>query len=235
MHTIAQCLNYPDGTPVDSVQGILSKVYPTKSIPGQYGTRTVQNAEFSDIGGNKIALSVWEHPDLTELQGRDLILTSLKSGKNSGVVVKHESYVVKKDGPDKGKTKTKICLSVNKTGVFQNVEVHSGPAPSQPNQSIDVTEAVEINIKADKRPIEGVLAGMAINKACDFLVASGEGPDPKRIYEVASDIIRVSQHIQKGNLHDKTVGNKPLVEKNPSPVQEKSSPSEAPDDEDRPF
>ena len=55
--------------------------------------------------------------------------------------------------------------------------------------------------KASK--IEGVTVGMAINKAVDLVIASGTVSN-ERIYQQASDLIRLSSRLQAGELAPET-------------------------------
>jgi hypothetical protein len=82
------------------------------------------------------------------------------------------------------------------------------PTPTQP-----APEAPEPR-KSDSRPIpapsrvEGVTVGMAINKAVDALIAEGAGTSTSlvteaNVWRLASDLIRVAQRLQSGDLYPK--------------------------------
>jgi hypothetical protein len=46
----------------------------------------------------------------------------------------------------------------------------------------------------------GATVGMAVNNACHSLTAQGLQLEPKRIFEIASDILRVSYNLERGKL-----------------------------------
>jgi hypothetical protein len=104
----------------------------------------------------------------------------------------------------------KACVVFGDKVVFKAVEgatpTETAPQPEEPR-------------KIDSRPIpapprvEGVTVGMAINKAVDALIAEGAGTSTSlvteaNVWRLASDLIRVAQRLQSGDLHTKmeTVG-----------------------------
>ncbi len=140
MHTIPEIKNFPAGAVIEAVQGKISAVYERRNINGQHGPTTVQNAELQDGAGNKIKLSVWDHPDLTELKGKEYVLHSSQAGaKRVGVSVKHGSYTPKNSDI----AQKTIELTVNKKGVFQYIQVyqdmHGKQNGSTPIQSLTPT------------------------------------------------------------------------------------------------
>jgi len=100
----------------------------------------------------------------------------------------------------------KACVVFGDKVVFKTVE-ESTPSQTAP-------EAPEPR-KTDSRPVpapsrvEGVTVGMAINKAVDALIAEAQGTssslvNEENVWRVASDLIRVAQRLQSGELHPKT-------------------------------
>jgi hypothetical protein len=104
----------------------------------------------------------------------------------------------------------KACVVIGDKVVFKAVgeptPTETAPQPEEPR-------------KSDSRPIpapsrvEGVTVGMAINKAVDTLIAEGAGTATSlvteaNVWRLASDLIRVAQRLQSGDLHTKmeTVG-----------------------------
>lgn len=219
MLTIPQLLNFPDQTPVDAVQGKIIGVFERRTVNSQYGAKTVQSCTLQDIGGNKVRVTAWEHPDLAPLKGREVIV---HSNKGKGVKVKHDSYTVTKDGPDKGQVKSTVGLEVGKMGNFQFVEVYNqtngiqpppaspAKADSSPSGAVSQPSHTEVAPQG-QNPVEskrtgnatifGATVGMAINNAVNFLKDSGQDLTEDAVWQVASRLVRVSQRIESGDLH----------------------------------
>jgi hypothetical protein len=90
--------------------------------------------------------------------------------------------------------------------VFKAVE---GATPTETAQ--EATKPRKIDSMPTPAPsrIEGVTVGMAINKAVDALIAEAQGTssslvNEENVWRVASDLIRVAQRLQSGDLHPKT-------------------------------
>ncbi len=234
--------NFPDGTPIDAIQGRIVEVYEYQRKTGQKGPYTLQNAYIADVGGNKIKLTVWDHPDLAPLKGNEYVLHNTGGTRFPGIKVRLGSYVAKKDGQQHkaGDTVKTLELNVTKNGCFQHVEVFNqskpaGAAPAEPVSRAASTPSVNTGGQAPSQGyINGQTVGMAINNAVK-IITEGNGYNPetfaKELYVIASDIIRVSQHIEKGNLSEKTVGVKPEPAK-PVPV---AAPVQEASEDDVPF
>lgn len=228
MTTIAQINNYPDGTPVDSIQGRL-KVFERRSINTKYGPTTAQKASLEDVAGERMRLDVWGHPDLMPMDGMEVVLFSGGKG-GKGVRVKHGSFK-KKDTQEVVNT---IELDVNKYGQFQTVEIYrstvapatttvgapqtpvkANPSPSEaqgvatpPPQPQNPVKGLETALTG-KQPVRGDKIGMALNNATHLVVAlveQGQVPADlmKDIGHKASDIIRLSTWLEAGNLYPKS-------------------------------
>lgn len=78
--------------------------------------------------------------------------------------------------------------------------IPAGDAPtapaSAPQQAHNAPSATQ---GATSGPIPGVTVGMAINKAVDIAVRSGD-TNPEVIWRLASDLIRISDRLQRGEL-----------------------------------
>ncbi len=197
--TIAQIHTFPNGTPIEAVEGKLVAVYEYRPQPnGKFGPTTVQNAELADVAGNRLRLSVWGHPDLSVLKGDNLIL---QASKGKGVEVKHGSY-----NKANGETVKTVELTVGKAGTFQRVG-----GPSQPNVGVSSpttapdTQNQQKSANDQKRGIYGATVGMAINVAVDLMkhdgdVATGAEDFEIRLQSAASKIIRVAQKLEAGEL-----------------------------------
>ncbi len=58
----------------------------------------------------------------------------------------------------------------------------------------------------------GPTVGMAINNACANITAQGRPLDPAEVFEIASDLLRLSYHLEEGNLAPKFT-ERPFVQK----------------------
>ena len=208
MNSITQIKDWPTDAIVEAIQGRVEKTYERRTGLGKEGKATVQNAEFVDSGGNKIRLAVWDHPDLKPIEGKEVVLHSAKggNGKFGGVAVKHGSFVAKKDGKDykAGDTVPTVELSVSRLGQFQLVEVYkqgnpnSGASASSPSAG---TQPASDAVKSKGMGIHGATVGEAINNACYHLTHLGHDLDPKRVYVLASGLVKVALHMEAGHLH----------------------------------
>lgn len=242
MQKITDILNFPDGTPIDAIQGRISEVYAYEKKTGQKGPYTLQKAYIADVGGNKIKLTVWDHPDLAPLKGNEYVLHNTGGTRYPGIKVRIGSYVATKDGQQHkaGDTVKTLELNVTKNGCFQHVEVFNQNKPAGATPATPVSKPVEAQIggqvggSAQSAYINGQTVGMAINNAVK-IICEGAGYNPetfsKQLHVIASDIIRISQTIEKGNLAG---GTPKTVEAKPEPA--KTVPVASPEqDEDVPF
>lgn len=83
--------------------------------------------------------------------------------------------------------------------------------PATTETTAEAPEPRKTEAKAVSGPsrVEGVTVGMAINKAVDALIAESQGTssslvNEENVWRVASDLIRVAQRLQSGELHPKT-------------------------------
>ncbi len=211
MNTIGQVLTWPHDAIVEALQVKIDKVFPGKTTTtGKF----VQNIVLKDVAGNTIKASVWEHSDLTSLQGKEVILHSNRggNGKIGGVKVSHNSYVAQKDGKNHkaGDTVNSVDLSISKLGTFQFVEVYrqQNPASSaQPTAEAAQPAVTQTTASAGantgpctSRPIHGATVGSAVNNACALLIARGEDLDPVKIKKIAVGIIKVAIEMESGDL-----------------------------------
>lgn len=212
MNYIETVKSWPSDAVVEAIQGKVVKVYDYRTGVGKEGKGTVQNAEFQDGKGDKIKVSVWDHPDLTPLEGKEIVLHSSRGGNNKfgGVAVKHGSYVAKKDGLNHktGDRVATIELSVSRLGQFHTVELYgqnnSNSGVSSPTPAPDPQPASN-GLKTQGnglKPIHGASVGMGINQACTYLISKGEELDPKKVYQIASGLVKVAQHMESGHLYE---------------------------------
>lgn len=119
MHTdIKTVKTWPDKTPVASIQLHIAKVFPGKKITTKYGEKHVQGFYGKDATGEEIKVDVWDHEDISQYEGQDVVISS--GAKGSGVTVSHDSY----------KGKSEIKLSVGRAAQFQPITAGT-PIPSR--------------------------------------------------------------------------------------------------------
>lgn len=184
--SIAQLLQMPDQAAFDSIQGTITEVYKQRNVKGD---KTVQDAKLRDASGAEIKLSIWDHDDISVYKGREVIINA---GPKGGLKVVLDTY-------RQPHTNT---VSVSKMGTFQFLEVHrsntgaapaSAPRPQPCNASGNASGPAPV-------VVNGAKVGMAINNACLFLQNSGSPFDSKQIHAIASEIIRLSNAMENGEL-----------------------------------
>lgn len=208
MQTIMAVLGFPNGTPVDSIEGRITTVYDQKKINGQGGPTTVQTAVLEDMGGNKIRVSVFGHSDLSPNKGFDVVIFSGRDGK--GVKVKHGSYVNKA-----GVEMKTVELEVGRSGQFQKVEVwkamnnpqggpQAGQGVSSPQSDVKTPgNGLETPQKAPPaQVVRGDKVGMAIKASVDLVVHGvvkiEEDGLEATLHSVAAMLIKVSNELEQG-------------------------------------
>jgi hypothetical protein len=100
----------------------------------------------------------------------------------------------------------KVGVTFGEKVVFKAVE---GATPTE--TAPEATKPRKIDSMPTPTPsrVEGVTVGMAINKAVDALIAEAQGTssqlvNEENVWRLASDLIRVAQRLQSGDLHPKT-------------------------------
>lgn len=205
MQNLADIINLPEGTVIDAVQVKVAAVYERKTGVGKTGQSTVQSCELQDGLGNKLRASCWDHPDLTPLRGKELVLHSTQGQRGlAGVAVRFNTY----------NNKTSVELTVSRAGQFQLVEVHSAStspakALSRPVEAVQAPDHSKVAAKVKDAPtgqgtgkagIYGATVGMALNNAQAECASTGEAPTEEAIWQKASKYIRVAQKLEAGDL-----------------------------------
>jgi hypothetical protein len=222
MTTIASCLTYPNGTPVDGLSVKIEKVWgPPKPVNGKFGLTSVQNISLTDVAGAKIRASVWGHHDLTPDTGRDV---TIQAHNGKGIKVVHKPWTDKNGVAQPG-----IEVEISKDIVFQMPVVGGGVQPPR-------ATAPQTAIASNPSPsgaVFGATVGMALNNAVSSLNAQGLPITKKALWELASLIITVSRQLEAGNLHS----DKPPVVAAPvaPPVADVPHAAQPEDDIDVPF
>lgn len=235
MNTINEIKSWPDGAVVEAIQVTFVESYDRRTVSTRAGDKTVQSFKFRDGTGAEMRGSAWEHPDLSVLKGKELIIHSSTAGngKRGGVTVRHNKYTDKQ-----GAEKLSIELSVSKLGQFQEVAVYhqtSGKQASiaQPQQDRPAASSGSTGHGCCSNKPFGATIGMAINQVCQNLTARGEMLDARVIWEMASPIVRVAMHMEQGHLYEPA--KKEAAKADPAQPQATQPQSAKAPDEDVPF
>lgn len=171
--------------------------------PGEY----VKGAVVADVSNAKA---------IQTKSGKTIFKATLRDGQNvvdatsfsktfehvDGKRVQFSGPGIKRGDDYNGKANVVIGDKVVFKAVGEPTPSQTAPEPEEPR-------------KTDSRPtpvpsrVEGVTVGMAINKAVDALIAESQGTssslvNEENVWRVASDLIRVAQRLQSGELHPKT-------------------------------
>jgi hypothetical protein len=92
----------------------------------------------------------------------------------------------------------KACVVIGDKVVFKAV---GEPTPTQPAPEAPEPRKSQGNATPAPSRIEGVTAGMAINKAVDVLNAQQLAVTELAVWQIASRLIRVATRLQAGELH----------------------------------
>lgn len=89
-----------------------------------------------------------------------------------------------------------------------NIEILGGTTtrqsqPQQSNQRQNNQQRTQQPADTTKMPVHGQTVGMAVGRACDFLMSQGKELTSKNIFPIASEIIRISKYLEAGNLAPK--------------------------------
>lgn len=189
--TIAQVLAMPDKSHLDCVQGTITEVYKSRQVAG----KSVQDAKLKD-GSGEIKLTLWDRPDHSMYKGRDVII---QAGPKGGLTVKFDGY----------QNKNVNTISVSAGCTFQFLEVHkaqtgtaagsvaSGAAVSQ--SSASSTSGASSNTGGcTPIVVNGAKVGMCVNNAVLFMTTAGEAFDADKLFQIASEILKVSVRLENG-------------------------------------
>ena len=203
MQNVKTLTTFPNGTPIDAVQGRITKVYKREIKETTYGTKSKQDGIFEDASGS-IKITAWEHPELDVLVGKEVVIHA--SGNGKGLKVNHNEW----------KGKLTISLEVGKMGQFQTVAVYSETkGPSQPDAAKPTpvlpptASGPQNETEQARRSIHGATAGLATNKAIDILIATGNFRQEtleQDIMTVGGAIARAALRLEAGEIE---VGAKP--------------------------
>jgi hypothetical protein len=197
------------GLVIGQTKGQVEAVWDQRKGEGQFGPWTSQDVTLKD-GNVKVKCSFWDKPDMRPYMGKVIYLMSTpdKKGAIKGLEMKQNNYT-KKDGTPVSEKKLNVGKSV-KIGTTEEVEddIPMGGA-TEDDGGFDAAAptpppATPAPAPKPHAPVYGATVGMAINNACEILSSIGTDPfSPefyKQLHQVASDIARVAQMIEAGNL-----------------------------------
>lgn len=178
MATIKDVLALPDKCPISELQGKIAKVYERKEVNG----KSKQAFLLTDAGGNKIIVSAWGHGPLDQYENQEVYL---KAGPKGGFSVNIFN----------GKT----GLNMSASTVLTLVAGGQVPTPQPAAQNAPDAKESQVN-GPFKKSIHPATVGMCINQACANLTEQGFELDPKKVYVIASKLVKVALYMEAGNL-----------------------------------
>lgn len=208
--------------PIVCFTGRITNIYPRRTGEGQNGAWSVQNLVFEQ-GGERINVSAWEKEEFPKtMEGKVYTICAFKGQKGwSGV---YASDGKTKEGAIRREIRT------TKSADYIEGELANQPVNApQPTEHINAPSgnqnAPTVKPSAAKpdfaHGVFGGTVGMAIKEACN--VVNQLGTDPfsadysKQVWQVASDLIRVSSALEAGKLAPKS-GSKPEQKKDEIPM-----------------
>lgn len=223
MQNIADISKYPDKTPVKEIQARIKTVYKYEpNFQTKFGVKSKQDFIIEDSTGSMKA-EIWEHPDITSLQGREFVLSSTSQGK--GLSVKEYQG--------------KVSLMAGKAASIQTIEVHHQQAgTSSMGGNLSQPRPASLNTFTAGNPlaIAGIKVGMAINNAVLLeTTVKGKESTIAGVQTRAMEIILLSNFLEEGGWSkpNKEANLTPPVVVTKAPATPDAVPA-APDD-DVPF
>jgi hypothetical protein len=204
------------GVTVDGILGTITKVYERKEGNNSNGDWSFQSAQFTDEDGNSCKLKFKNHPAVSNsIVGRKVEILTVGDSKAKGVSIdEHEGKksfllfpTVEFNFIEGGRSAPQERRE-ERTQQQAPPAREAPPATAQPRQNYSQRMTPE-----GKIPIHGATVGMALNQASRILTESVSAADRLKyflspqylhdLYTVASGIVRVSQHMERGNLAPK--------------------------------
>jgi hypothetical protein len=214
--TVPDVFGMADKQNIIRIRGRLTKVWETKKGSSANGPWTVQRIVLEG-GGKEIEASIWNHDDVPdEWKGKEIYLMSYNGKKGWGGV-----YAEDRTWTDKnGQQITKRGIKVSDTGEVELASEIDQREGSKADDDIpfDAPEPIKPAAPAQvqKHHPMGATVGMAINNAVNVAREVGIQPGTKAfskfIYEVASDILRVSEMLEAGRLAPAVKERVPIAE-----------------------
>lgn len=232
--TISAIAGLRTGVTLDCIRGTFTKIYTdVKSGDNANGPWSFQNATFKDLNGDTIKVKFKNQDTVPQSWAGKLVeVVTVGGAKAKGIEV--SEYNEKKE------------LLLHPTVEFNWIQGDARQEtrrPDPPDDRQSHREAPAQRQEPESRqtqrqepppgnvPIHGATVGMALNQASRILTESVAQPDrlnyflsPKYLedlWAVASGIVRVSQHMERGNLAKKAAA------KQQEPAKETRPPADA--------
>jgi hypothetical protein len=202
--TIQEIRDTVDGVPVICTRGKLTKLFPRKAGENSNGPWSIQQGEIMDATG-KIDLFIKDRDDVPkEWKGKDILIESNHTDHGwKGAVTFEDTY--------KEVTTIKLKITPSATmalyseqGATEQAEQPSAKPATQPSAKSAP------NAPAGGTVIYGATVGMAVKGALDVLIRTTPSEEsaeyfdsptfPRDLHQIASDILRVSLHLEGGHL-----------------------------------
>lgn len=210
--SVAQIGQMEGGRPVAVFVGTITDVYEFKTNIGKNAS-DCQTILLTDPEGGKVRATCWNHPDYKNKKGAKVRIVSAFEKGRASTTVKLNTYY---DPP-------RAELQVNKASIFLfagsstsgaattrqsgNESNRQAPAPVRPQVRAGATSAPPAG------PINGQTVGANVKLAVEIVTRSHpeniDGPlhefamtaeFSRRVWTVASDLIRVAQRLEAGKL-----------------------------------
>ena len=215
--TIAEALQQEEGLPIPAISGTLVALFKRTAGESSMGAYSFQNGTLKDATG-EMRITFKDRDEVSpSLRGKKITLLSYQGDKGwSGVKTKSEEY----------KGVTSRVLWVTPTAELAE---GSGTENTAPPAIRPTPTGPSLPSKGNTPPLVSVYGGtvgMAIKEACTVVNHIGTnpfGPEySKQVWQIASNLIRVSQALEAGKLAPKHVEPKaaplpPSLQQEPPP------------------
>lgn len=201
--TIAQIRTFPTGSPVPMIQGTLIDVYEYRTGVGKHRS-TVQSAMFSDTGGDKMRINIWNHPDMAARRGMPItIIAVTDKGKCSSKSIENTYHNPPSLELEVSKG-SQILFSGSKA--METPPADHSENPDQTEEPSDATR--QTRSQPVKRPVSGQNVGMCIKEAVGIVMKMEEAGNieyvksrqfSEDVFMIASDLMRISKLLEDGH------------------------------------
>lgn len=202
-----------DDDVIKAVKGTLTKLYPRKSGVGDNGPWSFESGELSD-GKTSVKITFKDREALPkEMKGRQIYILAYHGEKGwSGVKKKTDDYKPENPVPMIWVTKTAEVTLVEGGAPAKEQDAGGDDGDVAPKTKAGnptyQQKPTPANITGHNTPVFGGTVGMAIKEGVAWVRELGASPnDPaafKQIYEIASDLIRISRKLESGELAPNT-------------------------------